>query len=329
MHSGIRGFPNRDDALAYFDSAYLDRSSPRRPTQRRTTMLTSLREKFSARFRAIEQRCSRMQEALGRIESRQLSDLKPHEIQSAEFSVYSQWGEDGILQHLLRYVPISNKVFVEFGVENYLEANTRFLMVKDKWTGLVMDGSEVNIDYIKQDDISWRFNLKAQQAFITRENINDLIRANGISGEIGLLSIDIDGNDYWVWEAIDVVAPTIVIVEYNHRFGSERAVAVPYRADFQRSKAHHSYIYYCASLAALCRLGNRKGYAFVGCTTAGNDAFFIRRELKPDAIPELTPAAGFAQGKFRESRDEKGRLAFLDEAQEAAILAKLAVVEIS
>ena len=106
------------------------------------------------------------------------------------------------VQHLLRFVPISNKVFVEFGVENYLEANTRFLMVKDNWAGLVMDGSQQNIDFVRQDDISWRFNLKAQQAFITKENINDLIRANGISGEIGLLSIDIDGNDYWVWEAI-------------------------------------------------------------------------------------------------------------------------------
>lgn len=233
------------------------------------------------------------------------------------------------MQHLLRYIPISQKVFVEFGVENYTEANTRFLLVNDNWTGVVMDGSTAHIDYIKQDDISWRFSLKAQQAFITRENINGLIRGNGIHGEIGLLSIDIDGNDYWVWEAIDVVTPAIVIVEYNHRFGSERAVAVPYSADFQRSNAHHSNIYYGASLAALCRLGSRKGYAFVGCTTAGNDAFFVRRDLKPDSIPELTPAAGYVQGKFRESRDEKGRLSFLDNSQEAAILAKLPVVEIT
>jgi hypothetical protein len=292
-------------------------------------MLMSLIDRYSARLRAIEQRWSRIQEGLGRIEARQLSDLKPGQIHAAEFSVYSQWGEDGIVQHLLHHIPISRKVFVEFGVENYMEANTRFLLVKDNWTGLVMDGSKENIDYIRQDDISWRFQLKSQQAFITRENINDLIRANGINGDIGLLSIDVDGNDYWVWEAIDVVTPAIVIVEYNHRFGSERAVTVPYRADFQRSKAHHSNVYYGASLAALCRLGNRKGYTFVGCTTAGNDAFFVRSDLKPDSIPELTPAAGFVQGKFRESRDEKGRLAFFDEAQEAAILAKLPVVEIT
>ena len=130
-------------------------------------------------------------------------------------------------------------------------------------------------------------------------------------------------------EAINAVTLAIVIVEYNHRFGSDRAVTIPYRADFQRTKAHHSNIYFGASLAALCKLGSRKGYAFVGCNTAGNNAFFVRRELKPDAIPELMPAAGFAQGKFRESRDEKGTLTFLDAAQEAAILAKLPVVEVS
>lgn len=280
-------------------------------------------------MRAIEQRCNRMQEALGRIEARQLNNLKPDQIHAAEFAVFSQWGEDGILQHLLRHIPISRKVFVEFGVENYLESNTRFLLVKDNWAGLVIDGSRQNIDCIKQDEISWRFNLKAEHAFVTRENINDLIRRNDISGEMGLLSIDIDGNDYWVWEAIDVVMPALVIVEYNHRFGAERAVTIPYSADFQRTKAHHSNVYFGASLRALCMLGNRKGYSFIGCNTAGVNAFFVRRDLKPDAIPDLTAAEGFMAGKFRESRDGKGALTFLNEAEEAAILATLPLVEIS
>ena len=220
-------------------------------------------------------------------------------------------------------------MFVEFGVENYTEANTRFLLVKDNWTGLVIDGSRQNIDYIRRNDISWRFNLKAEQAFITRENINNLIRRSEISGEIGVLSIDIDGNDYWVWEAIDVITPSVVIVEYNHRFGAERAVTIPYSADFQRSKAHYSNIYYGASLAALCTLGRKKGYAFVGCNSAGNNAFFVRSQVKPDFLPEISPANGFVGGRFRESRDSMGNLAFLTEAQEAAILATLPLVEIS
>jgi hypothetical protein len=281
------------------------------------------------RIRAIEARCERIQEALGRIEARQTQSLAPDQWSTAEFRVFSQWGEDGILQQLLRYIPVSRKTFIEFGVETYQEANTRFLLIHDNWSGLVMDGSIENIEFIKSDDLYWRYNLKAEQAFITRENINDLIRRNGISGEIGLLSVDIDGNDYWVWEAIDVVSPSIVVVEYNARFGPDRAVTIPYRADFIRTKAHYSNLYYGASLAALCVLARRKGYAFVGCNMAGNNAFFVRNDLKPAALPEITPQQGYRPSKFRESRDPQGKLTFLSAGEELAILEKLPLFEIS
>jgi hypothetical protein len=292
-------------------------------------MLLSALRTFVRRFRTIEERCKNIQEALGRIEGRQLRDLPVQDIQGAEFKVFSQWGEDGILQHLLRHIAIPRKIFVEFGVENYMESNTRFLLINDNWSGLVIDGSSKHIDFIKSDDIYWRHNLKAETAFITRENINDLIRRNGISGEIGLLSIDIDGNDYWVWEAIDVIVPSVVVLEYNARFGPERAVTVPYDAGFVRSIAHHSNIYYGVSLAALCLLGKRKGYSFVGCNTAGNNAFFVRTELRPHDLPELTSAEGFVRLQFRESRDAHGALAFLTEAQEKAILGQCPLVEVS
>ncbi len=282
----------------------------------------------AGRIRSIEERCKRIQEALGRIEGRQLQDAPVADIQGAEFRVFSQWGEDGILQHLLRHVPIAKKVFVEFGVENYTESNTRYLLMNGNWAGLVIDGSPSNVEFIKHDDVYWRYNLKAECAFITRENINDLIRRNGISGEIGLLSVDIDGNDYWVWDAIDVVTPSVVVVEYNPRFGSERAVTVPYDPAFVRTRAHYSNIYYGASLAALCRLAKRKGYSFVGCNTAGINAFFVRSGLKPIDLPELTPEEGFVRSQFRESRDASGSLAFLSEAEEMAVLKQLPLVEI-
>jgi len=220
-------------------------------------------------------------------------------------------------------------MFVEFGVENYTESNTRYLLMKDNWAGLVIDGDTKNIDFIKNEDVYWRYNLKADTAFITRENINDLIRRNGISGEIGLLSVDIDGNDYWVWEALDIVSPSIVIVEYNARFGLKRAVTVPYDPSFVRTTAHHSNIYYGASIAALCLLGKRKGYSLVGCNSAGNNAFFVREELRPINLPKLTPAEGFVRSQFRESRDAGGALAHLSEVQEEAILDKLPLVEVS
>ena len=281
-----------------------------------------------SRLDRLQQNVAHLQQALGRIEERQLRGLQSDKLSDYEFKVHSQWGEDGIIQHLLRRVPVARPVFIEFGVQDYTEANTRFLLTNNNWSGLIFDGSADAIASVQRDPIYWRHQLKAAQAFITRENINSLIESHGLSGEIGLLSVDIDGVDYFVWDAISVVNPAIVIAEYNARFGAERAVTVPYDAAFQRSAAHHSNIYYGASLAALVGLGKRKGYAFVGANSAGNNAFFVRRDLLPADLRERTARDGFVDCKFREARDENGRLVFLDPAQERAILAKLPLVEV-
>src|SRR5690606_10773581 len=186
----------------------------------------------------LDKRMKKMQEALGRIESRQLQLMPKACFSSNEFQVYSQWGEDGLIQFLVNNIELPRKVFVEFGVENYTESNTRFLLINNGWSGLVIDGSRENIEFLKNDDIYWRYNIKAECAFITKDNINQILENNGIQGEIGILSVDIDGNDYWVWDAIDSIDPAIVIVEYNARFGTGLAVTVPYDPDFIRAKAH-------------------------------------------------------------------------------------------
>ena len=154
-------------------------------------------------------------------------------LRDVEFRAFSQWGEDGIIQYLINQVPIESTSFVEFGVENYLEANTRFLLINDNWKGLVLDGSERHIDFIRNDKIYWRHDLSAECRFITRENINDTLDECGFRGDIGLLSIDIDGNDYWVWESIDIIKPRIVVCEYNSVFGDQQAVTVPLRRGFR------------------------------------------------------------------------------------------------
>jgi hypothetical protein len=280
------------------------------------------------RIDAVEARCERIQEALGRIEARQLHSLPAQPLHAAEFRAFSQWGEDGIIQHLIRHVPIGRRAFVEFGVQDYRESNTRFLLVNDNWSGVVFDGDASNIQAIQREDLYWRHDLKAQCAFVTRDNINELLRQTDLSGDIGLLSIDIDGNDYWVWEAIDAVSPRIVVCEYNARWGPERAVTIPYDPSFVRGRAHHSMIYYGASLAALRGLGRRKGYAFVGCCSAGNNAFFVRRDVLGNGLRELTAVEGFFPARFREARDERGRLRFLDPVEETKILERLPVVEL-
>ena len=230
-------------------------------------------------------------------------------INDFEFSVFSQFGEDGIIQYLVDIIGIRNKTFVEFGVENYRESNTRFLLMNNNWSGLVLDGSENNITQIKQSEIYWKYDLRAKSAFITRENINEILTNESISGEIGLLSIDIDGNDYWVWEEISVIQPEILVIEYNSLFGSKRHITVPYQKDFLRSSYHYSNLVFGASLPSLISLSEKKGYAFVGCNLMGNNAFFVRKD-KLAGLTTCTVDEGFKDSLFRESRDKEGGLSF-------------------
>lgn len=235
-------------------------------------------------------------------------------IQLSEFKVYSQWKDDGIIQFLVDYLDIPAKTFIEFGVQDYTEANTRFLLMNNNWSGLIMDGSEANMKKVQQEDMYWRYNLKAVHAFVTAENINDLITRNGFSGELGLLHIDIDGNDYWVWKAIDVVSPAIVIMEYNAVFGNDKPWTVPYKADFYRTDAHYSNLYFGSSLLSLCDLAEEKGYAFIGCNSNGNNAYFVRKD-EVKGLQSLTPEQGFVNSQFRESRDHQGNLTYLAGAE--------------
>lgn len=273
------------------------------------------------------EKIDRLMEAIGRIEARQLETSPDGRLRRQEFTVYSQNGEDGILQYLLRILAIPSHTFVEFGVGNYRQANTRFLAINDHWSGLVMDSDADNVRQIHADPIFWQINVRAVHAFVTRENINDLLRANGFVGEIGLLSIDIDGNDYWVFEAVTEVSPAVVVIEYNSRFGPNRAVSIPYDPAFDRWRAHPSGLYYGASLRAICNLARRRGYAFVGCNSFGVNAFFVRTDLLNDRVTTLSIEDGYVAGQFREARDAHGRLAYMDSAEEQKILAKMPLVE--
>lgn len=245
----------------------------------------------------------------------------------AEFKVFSQFGDDGIIQYLIHTIKPPITKFVEFGVENYEESNTRFLLMNNNWRGLVIDGSQTHISHIRNSPFFWRYDLTAVSSFITAENINQLLESNGFGGRIGLLSIDIDGNDYWVWKAITVAQPDIVIAEYNSLMGSERAITVPYKPDFYRAGAHYSYLYFGASLAAFCELAQAKGYGFVGCNRAGNNAYFVKNELL-GSLPTLSPKEGFIEARFREGRNQAGELTFADEESRRKEMAGLPVVNV-
>lgn len=248
-------------------------------------------------------------------------------LHDAEFSVFSQFGDDGIIQYLINNIEVTDCSFVEVGVEDYKESNTRFLLVNNNWKGLVIDSSSSFIDYIRSDSIYWQHELTAVQEFITAENINATITANGFAGELGLLSIDIDGNDYWVWRALDAVRPNMVVSEYNSVLGNTRAVTVPYDPEFNRTRAHYSNLYFGCSLKALDLLAREKGYTFVGSNGAGNNAYFVRL----DRLGNLKPVdveTGYVESRFRESRDAKGRLTHLSSADRRRAIGELPVLDL-
>jgi hypothetical protein len=259
----------------------------------------------------IEQKIDKLFLTLGRIELRQLELLKETNIDNWEFQITSQWGEDGIIQYLIKYIEIPNKTFIEFGVESYKECNTRFLLQNNNWNGLIIDGSEKLINEIKAENIHWKYDLKAVTNFITKENIDNIFIENNIKGDIGLLSIDIDGNDYWVWEKISVIKPRIIIAEYNSLFGNKASVSIPYNKDFVRG-VNMPVSYYGASITALTYLANSKGYSLVYGNKAGNNVFYVRKDLLNEHVKEIQIEQAYVKAVFKESRDKNGKMSFLN-----------------
>ena len=255
------------------------------------------------------------------------SKVNLQSLDDVAFQVFSQYGEDGIIQYVISKIEIPNKIFIEFGVEYYTESNTRFLLINNSWRGMVIDGNKQNIRFIKTDLIYWKYDITAYCDFITKENINTLISNYTSCSDIGLLSIDIDGNDYWVWDAIEVVQPRIIICEYNSTFGAAEKVTVPYVPDFEQTKAHFSNLYYGASLAALCHLAEKKGYDFIGTPSTGVNAFFVRKDLSKPFVT-YTAATGFNESANRSSKDKNGRLSFLPLAQRLNTIKDMQVTDV-
>lgn len=246
---------------------------------------------------------------LGKILVRQMLEKGPlFDIRESEFKIFSQWEDDGIIQYIINNIDIPHKTFIEFGVEDYTEANTRFLLINNKWSGLIMDCSEENMKRVRESGIYPKYDLTAIHAFVNAENINDLISTR-FKGEIGLLHIDIDGNDYWIWKAIDVVSPVIVIMEYNSAFGIDRPITIPYDKNFNRTRSHHSNLYYGSSLLSLCDLAEKKGYYFIGTNSCGGNSYFVRKD-KIGKLKALKPKNGYVLTKTREHRDKNGNLTF-------------------
>lgn len=211
-----------------------------------------------------------------------------------EFRAFSQNGEDGILLYIFSLIGPKNKICVEICAGDGIQCNSANLILNHGWTGLLIDGNEKLVQrgkafYSNHPD-TFSFPPKFAHAWIDRETVNALIAGHGIEGEIDLLSIDLDGVDYWVWEAVEVISPRVVVAETQCIWGAERSVSVPYRRDFKSPLIRGFGVYSGASLPAFVRLARRKGYRLVGTQALGFNAFFVRNDIGVDVLPEASAA---------------------------------------
>ena len=195
--------------------------------------------------------------------------------------IYSQNDEDGIILYIFKHIGIKTKKFVEIGVENGTECNTTNLLKNFNWKGIQIEGSKklYNDAKIQLKKIleKKKNNLKLLNIFVTKKNINQVLKKN-CGKEIDLLSVDVDGNDFWIWKAINCVKPRLVIIEYNSFFGSNISATIKYNSKFSWDHRNNKS-YYGASLKALEKLGKQKKYILVGVDKNGVNAFFVRNDL--------------------------------------------------
>ena len=215
-----------------------------------------------------------------------------------DFVNYSQNGEDGILLYIFSIIGTTNKYCAEFCAGDGLQCNSANLIINHGWHGLLCDGDSANvekgIDFFKNHPNTYLIPPHFIQRWISAENINDILGESGFKGEIDLLSIDVDGVDYWLWNAVDTVSPRVVAIEVNAAWGSELARTVQYKPDFVAEyvwEEEKLAVYGGVSLAALVVLGRKKGYRLVGANRYGFNAFFMRNDVGSDSFPEVSAAS--------------------------------------
>ena len=235
---------------------------------------------------------------------------EPHATLARRFRGMSQNDEDGITLALMDRIGTAAKRFVEIGA-GVNGGNSGFLARECGWTGVMI---EIDPDRVRT--LKRRFGpaIAVVDARVTRENINALLSSHGVQGEIDLLSLDIDGIDYWVWDSLSVCSPRLVIVEYNRFFGTDRAVTIPYDADFDRRRFDvPSFAYYGASLPAFVHLAEQKGYRLVAIEPRGVNAFFLRNDLAPE-LAALAYRHVAVEGDDNPDFGQDGLLSLLDRA---------------
>jgi len=236
---------------------------------------------------------SQATQVLLRLQYQQLrrQSLPLPELADVEFRCYSQNGEDGVLLYFFSLIGTTNRKAVELCAGSGLECNTANLIINHGWQGLLIDGDPAQIaignDFYARCARTRLAPPALAAAWVTAENVNTLLASHGFVGEIDLLSLDLDGIDYWIWRALDAIRPRVVVLEFNALLGPQKRLTIPYDPDFRLDFSQKPYR--CgASLPAFVRLGREKGYRLVGVQSLGFNAFFVRDGTGEELLPELS-----------------------------------------
>lgn len=218
-------------------------------------------------------------------------DMSPGSMREVGFRKYSQFEEDGILLYIFSLLPPVNRTCVEICAGDGRECNTANLIINHGWWGHLFDGNDQNVktgkEFFSQCKDTFIYPPRFTKAWITAENVNELIATSGANGPIDLLSLDLDGMDYWIWKAITVIQPQVVVCETHNVIPADKALTVPYDPGFVYASSN----YRGASLMAMCKLGREKGYRLVGTHRFGFNAFFVKNGLGEEFFPEVDVAS--------------------------------------
>jgi hypothetical protein len=241
-------------------------------------------------------------QVLLKLQYRELAGRKTSlpDLADVEFQCYSQNGEDGILLYLFSLLGSTNRVAVEICAGDGIECNAANLIVNHGWQGLLVDGDAALVARGASFYATCRTTFvsppKMVHAWITAESVADLVQQHGFSGQVDLLSLDVDGNDFWIWRALDNLTPRVVVLEFNANCGPEASVAMSYTPDYRLDLTVQPYR--CgASLPAFVTLARTKGYRLVGVQSLGFNAFFVREGLGEDLLPERSPRELYARNE--------------------------------
>ena len=248
----------------------------------------------------------------------------------AEVKVFSQWGEDGILDFLCERLRISKPKVLEIGAGNFKECNSKFLAENRSASAYLVDGRTDLISSVNRDSLIWKTHLFAVNTWVSPNNIAEIcqdasLKLNGID----ILSLDIDGNDYWVLDSCPLEEVRVVVLEYNPLFGSEYPVTVPRDDKFVRREKHSSCLYYGASLRAFIELMNSRNFDFIGTNRVGNNAFFIKStELEKIGLRPRQELSVYTDWRIRETRDPTGKLSLKSGAERVSEIGYLPLVNL-